>query len=115
MSILHTVTPHTIKKSNPQLSLRGGFRRSNLYLMILDCFVPKGIRSITAVPRNDGVRGYLDSVPRDAELRSRNNTLDLSPNNFRDEISRFLARRRKNYEAYTAYMLNNFSEVAAEI
>ena len=34
--------------------------------------------------------------------------LDLSPNNFRYEIFRFRARRSKNYEAYTAYMLNNF-------
>ena len=41
--------------------------------------------------------------------------LDLLINYFRHEIFRFRARRRKNYEAYTAYMLNNFSEVGAEI
>ena len=42
-------------------------------------------------------------------------SIDLSPNNFRHEIFRFRARRSKNYEAYTVYMLNNFYEVAAEI
>ena len=41
--------------------------------------------------------------------------IDLSPYNFRSEIFRFRARRSKNYEAYTLYMLNNFYEVAAEI
>ena len=41
--------------------------------------------------------------------------IDLLINYFRYEISRFLARRSKNYEAYTAYMLNNFYEVGAEI
>ena len=41
--------------------------------------------------------------------------IDLLINYFRHEISRFRARVRKNYEAYTAYMLNNFSEVGAEI
>jgi len=41
--------------------------------------------------------------------------LDLSPYNFRHEIFRFRARRSKNYEAYTEYMLNNFYEVGAEI
>ena len=41
--------------------------------------------------------------------------LDLLINYFRHEIFRFRARRRKNYEAYTAYMLNNFYEVGAEI
>src|SRR3989344_3676971 len=40
---------------------------------------------------------------------------DLSPYNFRYEIFRFRARRRKNYEAYTVYMLNNFFKVVAEI
>ena len=43
------------------------------------------------------------------------NLLDLSPYNFRYEIPRFRARRSKNYEAYTVYMLNNFYEVVAEI
>ena len=28
---------------------------------------------------------------------------------------RFRARRSKNYETYTAYMLNNFCKVVAEI
>ncbi len=42
-------------------------------------------------------------------------SVDLSAYNFRSEISKFRARRSKNYEAYTAYMLNNFCEVGAEI
>ena len=42
-------------------------------------------------------------------------TIDLLINYFRHEISGFRARRRKNYEAYTVYMLNNVSEVGAEI
>ena len=41
--------------------------------------------------------------------------LDLSPNNFRNEIVRFRARRNKNYEAYTVYLPNNFYKVAAEM
>ena len=41
--------------------------------------------------------------------------LDLLRKYLRSEIFRFRARRSKNYEAYTAYMLNNFCEVAAEI
>ena len=40
---------------------------------------------------------------------------DLLRKDFRSEIVRFRARRRKNYEAYTAYMLNNFFKVVAEI
>ena len=43
----------------------------------------------------------LSFCPNDASI-------DLSPNNFRDEIFRFRAiDDRKNYEAYTTYMLNN--------
>src|SRR3989344_914363 len=42
-------------------------------------------------------------------------SLDLLRKDFRSEIVRFRARRRKNYEAYTAYMLNNFFKVVAEI
>ena len=30
-------------------------------------------------------------------------------------MSKFLARRSKNYEAYTVYMLNNFCKAVAEI
>ena len=41
--------------------------------------------------------------------------LDLPPYNVRYEIPRFQARRSKNYEAYTVYMLNNFYKVVAEI
>src|SRR3989344_286788 len=41
--------------------------------------------------------------------------IDLLRKDFRSEIIRFRARRRKNYEAYTAYMLNNFFKVVAEI
>jgi len=37
------------------------------------------------------------------------------PYNFRDEIFRFRVRRRKNFEAYTAYMLKNFYKAVAEI
>jgi len=33
----------------------------------------------------------------------------------RSEIIRFRARRRKNYEAYTAYTVNNLFKVVAEI
>src|SRR3990167_8489999 len=40
---------------------------------------------------------------------------DLLRKDFRSEIVIFRARRRKNYEAYTAYMLNNFFKVVAEI
>ena len=47
--------------------------------------------------------------------------VDLLRKDFRSEIFRFRARRRKNYEAYTPYMLNNFIrwrsqnlEIAAE-
>ena len=40
---------------------------------------------------------------------------DLLRKDFRSEIVRFRARRRKNYEAYTVYMLNNFFKVVAEI
>lgn len=36
-------------------------------------------------------------------------------NNFRSEIFRFLARRSKNFEAYTAYMLRNFYKAIAKI
>jgi len=41
--------------------------------------------------------------------------IDLLRKDFRSEIFRFRARRSKNYEAYTPYMLNNFCEVVAEI
>ena len=41
--------------------------------------------------------------------------LDLLRNYFRHEISKFEARRSKNYEAYTAYMLNNFCKAVAQI
>ena len=41
--------------------------------------------------------------------------LDLLRNYFRHEISKFEARRSKNYEAYTPYMLNNFCKAVAQI
>jgi len=40
---------------------------------------------------------------------------DLRRKDFRGEIIRFRARRRKNYEADTAYMVNNLFKVVAEI
>ena len=41
--------------------------------------------------------------------------LDLLRNYVRYEIFKFGLRRSKNYEAYTAYMLNNFCKAAAQI
>jgi len=55
--------------------------------------------------------GESPSDPTHKRLRC----LDLSSDKFRHEIFRFRARRNKNYEAYTLYMLNNFCEVVAEI
>ena len=44
-------------------------------------------------------------------VRSKSHSLlDLLRNYFRNEMFRFRARRSKNYEVYTAYTLNNFSE-----
>jgi hypothetical protein len=43
------------------------------------------------------------------------NIIDLLRKDFRSEIIRFRVRRSKNYEAYTAYMLNNFCKAVAEI
>ena len=42
-------------------------------------------------------------------------SIDLLRNYFRYEMFRFRARRSKNYEAYTVYMLNNFCKVVAEM
>ncbi|MDO8505439.1 MAG: hypothetical protein Q7S48_02605 [bacterium] len=42
-------------------------------------------------------------------------TLDLSLNNFRSEMFRFRARRSRNFEAYTQYLLRNFCKAVAEI
>ena len=39
---------------------------------------------------------------------------DLLRKDFRSEIVRFRARRRKNYEAYTAYMLSNFCKAVGQ-
>ena len=41
-------------------------------------------------------------------------TIDLLRKDFRSEIFRFRARRSKNYEAYTAYMLSNFYKVGGD-
>lgn len=40
---------------------------------------------------------------------------DLSHDDFRDETLEFRASVDKNFEAYTAYLLKNFYQVAAKI
>ena len=60
-------------------------------------------------------KGFSPLLNRHDHLFFNVSALDLLRNYVRYEIFKFDLRRSKNYEAYTAYMLNNFCKAAAQI